>query len=122
MAGSCGRQHGLWCLFEGAAACVPEFANSDAFPDNYEAPECINEDRASLNSDSFSLAAITYHVLTGEHGFDEVHGSRRDGVAMGKRRPAHPIWSKMPDAFERALDPDPGKRPTVEELVADLEY
>lgn len=90
---------------------------------DYIAPECVLENRFSVQGDIFSLGASMYHLLTGQRpgegaGVAETTAARRAGRLP---RPAASINSSVPsvlsDLIMKMIDPDPARRPTDYEQV-----
>ena len=82
----------------------------------YMAPECLRGAPGSARADLFSLAAITYQMLSGRLPYDVTMARERSAAAQkGMRyrslallRPDVPAW--VDEALEKALQPDPFRR------------
>ena len=82
----------------------------------YMAPECLRGAPASARSDLFSLAAITYQMLSGRLPYDVTMARERTDAAQRRMRyrslallrPGVPAW--VDEALQKALQPDPFKR------------
>jgi hypothetical protein len=82
----------------------------------YMAPECLRGNPGSARSDLYSLAAITYQMLTGRLPYDVAMARERSESAQRRMRyrslaylrPDVPAW--VDDALEKALQPDAFKR------------
>lgn len=93
----------------------------------YTAPEYFTGDGGSTRSDLFSLAVITYQMLTGQLPYG-LHASRiRSAADVGRLRyvpvrhfrPALPAW--LDAVLQKALQPNPAKRQqSVSEFAHDL--
>ncbi|AMM25776.1 bifunctional protein-serine/threonine kinase/phosphatase [Variovorax sp. PAMC 28711] len=93
----------------------------------YTAPEYFTGHGGSARSDLFSLAVITYQMLTGQLPYG-LHASRVRAPADASRlhyvpvrhfRPALPIW--VDAVLQKALHPNPAKRQqAVSEFAHDL--
>ena len=93
----------------------------------YSAPEYFLGRGGSTRSDLFSLAVLTYQMLTGAlpYGLDAARVRtpsdlrRLRYLPLRHRRPELPGW--LDAVLQKALHPDPGKRQeTVSEFVRDL--
>src|SRR5512132_4055549 len=91
-----------------------------AMSPSYASPEMIDGMQPDRRDDIFSLACVTYELLTGRHPFDRVPATR---ARAEKREPVRPArlsrgqWAGL----KRALAFDRDKRtPTVEQFVSDL--
>ena len=91
-----------------------------AMSPSYASPEMIDGMQPDHRDDIFSLACVTYELLTGRHPFDRVPATR---ARAEKREPVRPAklsrgqWAGL----KRALAFDREKRtPTVEQFVSDL--
>ncbi|MBE9637889.1 bifunctional protein-serine/threonine kinase/phosphatase [Salipiger mangrovisoli] len=93
----------------------------------YTAPEYLSGDVVSWRSDMFALAVIAYEMLTGllPYGTQVARiASRRDQMRLAYRsacddKSAVPLW--MDEALQRALHPDPVRRPdALSEFLASL--
>jgi serine/threonine protein kinase len=91
-----------------------------AMSPSYASPEMIDGMQPDRRDDIFSLACVTYELLTGRHPFDRVPATR---ARAEKREPVRPArlgrgqWAGL----KRALAFDREKRtPTVEQFVSDL--
>ena len=91
-----------------------------AFSPRYASPEMIDGDEADPRDDIFSLACITYEMLSGNHPF----GGKSAAFARGKERmPEKPPGLSGPQwrALSSALEFDRLKRtPSVEEMMRDF--
>jgi serine/threonine protein phosphatase PrpC/aminoglycoside phosphotransferase len=82
----------------------------------YMAPECLRGAPGSARADLFSLAAITYRMLSGRLPYDVTMARERTEAAQARMRyqplallrPDVPAW--VDAALEKALQPDPFKR------------
>jgi serine/threonine-protein kinase len=82
----------------------------------YMAPELKRWERASPACDQFSLACLTYELLTGRLPFSE---DAADGDPPEPIRLHASVSKQLAEALERALRPLPGERfATVQEFVA----
>jgi serine/threonine protein phosphatase PrpC len=100
-------------------AGIGEESERDAVPPGtlqYMAPECLRGAPGSARSDLFSLAAITYQMLTGRLPYDVAMARERSEAAQRRMRyrslaflrPDVPAW--VDAALEKALQPDAFKR------------
>jgi serine/threonine protein kinase len=98
---------------------IADEAGRDAVPPGtvqYMAPECLRGAPGSARSDLFSLAAITYQMLTGRLPYDVAMARERSEAAQRRMRyrslaflrPDVPAW--VDEALEKALQPDAFKR------------
>lgn len=82
----------------------------------YMAPECLRGAPGSARADLFSLAAITYQMLSGRLPYDVAMARERSQAAQRRMRyrPLAPLRPDVPAwvdaALEKALQPDPFKR------------
>jgi TolB-like protein/tetratricopeptide (TPR) repeat protein/tRNA A-37 threonylcarbamoyl transferase component Bud32 len=92
----------------------------------YVAPEVLEGQQATIQSDIYSLGVLLYHLVTGSY---PVHGRTVRGVRLaherGERIPVrtarHGMPSKLARVIERAIHPDPERRyQTADMLGADL--
>jgi serine/threonine-protein kinase len=92
----------------------------------YVAPEILEGQPATIQSDIYSLGVLLYHLLTGSY---PVHGRTVGGVRLaherGERIPlgtaGHGVPSKLARVIERAIHPDPERRyQSADALGADL--
>lgn len=95
----------------------------------YMAPECLRGAPASARSDLFSLAAITYQMLSGRLPYGMTMARERTEAAQRRMRyqslvllrPEIPAW--IDEALEKALHPDAFKRfEDVDEFVHALSH
>ncbi|MES3003907.1 MAG: protein kinase [Pseudomonadota bacterium] len=100
-------------------AGIADEAGRDEVPPGtlqYMAPECLLGGPGSPRSDLFSLAAITYQMLTGRLPYDVEMARERSAAAQRRMRykslaflrPDVPAW--VDEALEKALQPDAFKR------------
>ena len=83
---------------------------------NYVAPEYLMGEVGSFRSDLFSLAVITYEMITGELPFDEPAVKRvsldnygeLDYIPANRRRHDLPLW--IEGCLRKALQPNPAYR------------
>ncbi|WP_430462371.1 protein kinase domain-containing protein [Thalassolituus sp. LLYu03] len=83
---------------------------------NYVAPETVLHNRATVQSDQFSLAVMVYEMLAGGQPYqmDQVHRRGARSIQQWKyrslceRRPDIPVWFDL--AVKKACDPDLSKR------------
>ena len=83
---------------------------------NYVAPEYLMGEAGSFRSDLFSLAVITYEMITGEMPFDEPAVKRvsldnygeLDYIPANRRRHDLPLW--IEGCLRKALQPNPAYR------------
>ncbi|MCB1912513.1 MAG: protein kinase [Rhodocyclaceae bacterium] len=83
---------------------------------NYVAPEYLMGEAGSFRSDLFSLAVITYEMITGELPFDEPAVKRvsldnygeLDYIPANRRRHDLPLW--IEGCLRKALQPNPAYR------------
>ena len=83
---------------------------------NYVAPEYLMGEVGSFRSDLFSLAVITYEMITGEMPFDEPAVKRvsldnygeLDYIPANRRRHDLPLW--IEGCLRKALQPNPAYR------------
>lgn len=93
---------------------------------DYIAPEYLLGNRGQLTSDIFSLAAITYEMLTGKLPYKPHFAQRRPKhfsdwhyQPAREQRPDLPQWVDL--ALQKALEPDPRNRyQAFSEFVQDL--
>ena len=89
----------------------------------YMAPEQARGGLLSEATDVWGIGAVLFHATTGQRPFEAETGSKYQQL----ERRAEPVRSyrRVPAAFgtavDRCLDPEPARRPTVDEL-ADLLY
>lgn len=91
-----------------------------AMSPSYASPEMIDGMQPDRRDDIFSLACVTYELLTGRHPFDRVPATR---ARAEKREPARPanLDRKQWAGLKRALSLDREKRtPSVDQFVSDL--
>jgi len=91
---------------------------------HYAAPEYFLGYASNQRSDQFSLAVITYELLTGHLPYGEKYGegnvTRIKFISARHWNPEIPLW--MDRALEKALNVDPDKRyETLSEFLHDLE-
>lgn len=95
----------------------------------YTAPEYFIGDAVSYRADMFSLAVITYEMLTGKLPYGTQIARIRKKADLRKlrcepvctTRPDIPIW--VDEAIMKALQPDPNRRyEDLSELVFDLRH
>ena len=92
----------------------------------YLAPELFVGQRATIQSDLYSLGVLLYHLATGSYPVGgRTVGELRAAHRSGQRRPLREqglhLSSELVDAIDRLLDPDPSRRPTaVGEFAAPL--
>ena len=95
----------------------------------YMAPECLLGEESSVRSDLFSLAAITYQMLTGQLPYGLASARIRSPqdlkalryVPLRHHRPDLPAW--LDAVLAKALHPNPGKRQeVVSEFAHDLQH
>lgn len=93
----------------------------------YSAPECFLGEATSWQADQFSLAVITYQLLTGQLPYGtRVPGIRNRGqLRKLNYQPASMLRDDLPGwvdlALVRALNPEPHKRyPALSEFLFDL--
>jgi serine/threonine protein phosphatase PrpC len=100
-------------------AGIADEADRDAVPPGtlqYMAPECLRGGPGSARSDLFSLAALTYQMLTGRLPYDVAMARERSEAAQRRMRyrslaflrPDVPAW--VDEALEKALQPDAFRR------------
>ena len=83
---------------------------------NYVAPEYLMGEAGSFRSDLFSLAVVTYDMITGEMPFDEPAVKRvsldnygeLDYIPANRRRHDLPLW--IEGCLRKALQPNPAYR------------
>ena len=83
---------------------------------NYVAPEYLMGEAGSFRSDVFSLAVVTYDMITGEMPFDEPAVKRvsldnygeLDYIPANRRRHDLPLW--IEGCLRKALQPNPAYR------------
>ncbi|HEY1230983.1 MAG TPA: serine/threonine-protein kinase, partial [Ramlibacter sp.] len=90
----------------------------------YMAPECLRGEPGTARSDLFSLASLTYQMLSGRLPYDMAMARERSEAAQRRMRyrplaplrPDVPVW--VDEGLEKALHPDPFKRfDDVDEFV-----
>lgn len=93
----------------------------------YTAPEYLRGEGASERSDLYALAAIAYHMLSGELAYDGrmAGATGRAGQARLRLRPISAMRLDVPPWLDRvlakALHPDPARRQEdVDEFLHDL--
>ena len=94
----------------------------------YVAPEVLDGEPASIQSDVYSLGVLLFHVLSGRypvqgHTVADIHAAHHAG-ARAKLRDARPdLPGPLAEVIERALDPRPDRRfPAAAALGAALEH
>ena len=92
---------------------------------DYTAPEYIGGASGDERSDQFSLAVITYEMLTGHLPFNkplsQYGNSKRRYISFQERNIDLPIW--IEEAIKHALNADPEKRyEEITEFVYDLSH
>jgi serine/threonine-protein kinase len=93
---------------------------------NYIAPEQASGERVGTESDVYSLGCLLFELLTGDVPFP---GDNFVAVALQHlNEPPPSVLERRPDApprlawlVDRALAKDPEQRPSMEEVVAELE-
>jgi len=95
---------------------------------SYTAPECFLGQPGSARSDQFSLAVITYQMLTGRlpYGTEVAQCRSLAEQRRLKYRSAQQVQPRLPgwidDAIQKALQPEPHKRyGDIDEFVASLQ-
>ena len=91
-----------------------------AMSPSYASPEMIDGMQPDRRDDIFSLACVTYELLTGRHPFDRVPATR---ARAEKREPVRParLSRKQWAGLKRALAFDREKRtPSVDQFISDL--
>lgn len=96
---------------------------------NYVAPEALSGALVGEAADTYSLATIAYHLLTGRHPY--TGRSPRELFQQMLNAPPRPLNEAVPGlkfpkllekALMRALERDPGRRPaTIGEFAAEFE-
>jgi len=93
----------------------------------YTAPEFLLGETGSEQSDLFSLAVITYQMITGRlpYGAEMARARTRRAQRRARYEPAASPGLAVPDwvdaALRRAVHPDPARRQeTLSEFIADL--
>jgi hypothetical protein len=96
----------MWLRDAGLAATPPEAGEGAAA---YRAPE---QRRAAggAATDVYQLAAIVYHLVTGE-------APGTDPLPVARLRPE---WSRLDEPLAAALHPDPRRRPALDDLIRGL--
>ncbi|WP_445370189.1 protein kinase domain-containing protein [Methylomonas sp. HW2-6] len=112
----------------GVAELLPEQAGLNILGTaQYTAPEYFLGEQGTPRSDLFSLAAITYQMLSGRLPYGAEVAKCRSRQAQSKLRyddlhyaqPQIPVW--VDDALRKALHPDPAQRyADIAEFVHDL--
>jgi serine/threonine protein kinase len=91
-----------------------------AMSPSYASPEMIDGMQPDRRDDIFSLACVTYELLTGRHPFDRMPATKARAERREASRPAN-LDRKQWAGLKRALSFDREKRtPTVEQFVSDL--
>jgi serine/threonine-protein kinase len=106
-------------------AVAGETATDGAGTPAYMAPEQLAGEPASMRSDVYALGLVIYELFTGRRAFEAT--STYELLARQRRseftRPSL-VTKDVPGAVERViarcLDPDPGARPTIEEIALEL--
>ena len=91
-----------------------------AMSPSYASPEMIDGMQPDRRDDIFSLACVTYELLTGRHPFDRVPATR---ARAEKREPVRParLSRKQWAGLKRALAFDREKRtPSVDQFISNL--
>ena len=91
-----------------------------AMSPSYASPEMIDGMQPDRRDDIFSLACVTYELLTGRHPFDRVPATR---ARAEKREPVRParLSRRQWAGLKRALAFDREKRtPSVDQFISDL--
>lgn len=111
----------------GLVEMTPEHAEDLLGTAAYTAPECLLGQPGTARSDQFSLAVITYQMLTGAlpYGTEVAKCKSLGELRRLKYRTALQARPKLPswvdDAVQKALQPEPHKRyADVDEFVAGL--
>lgn len=106
-------------------ATVPDVTNFDVaslggMTPAYASPEMIETQTANPRGDVYSLACITYELLTGRHPFGRIPSTHaRDANIRPQRIPS--LRSGQWQALERALSFDPKKRTdSIDHFLIDL--
>ena len=92
----------------------------------YIAPEVLRGEQATVRSDIYSLGVLLYHLVTGSYPVQArtVRGIRHvqeRGERTAVQTARSDVPSKLARVIERAIDPDPARRPqTADALAADL--
>ena len=97
---------------------------------SYAAPECRLGEQGGIRAELFSLAVISYEMLTGgalpydeqlERATSSRHFERLDYVPAYHRNPMVPVW--MDGALRKALQIDPARRyGEISEFLYDLRH
>ena len=91
----------------------------------YMAPEQARGEAFTAATDVWGIGAVLYEALTGEIPFEDSTDADYQYEQLGRR--AEPISSfrnvpkDLIETVERCMEPDPNKRPTVEELARTLQ-
>ncbi|BEL02019.1 hypothetical protein Q0Z83_002100 [Actinoplanes sichuanensis] len=96
----------MWLRDAGLAATRPEAGEGT---DAYRAPEQMRAGGAAA-SDVYQLAAIVYHLVTGE-------APGADPLPVARLRPD---WGRLDEPLAAALHPDPERRSTIDDLIRGL--
>ena len=89
---------------------------------NYVAPEVLNSKGYGMEVDIWALGVIIYTLLVGKtpFGTTEVKTTYRKIKQNSYEFPdSIKISQKSKDLIKRILNPDPNKRPTLEQILAD---
>jgi len=92
----------------------------------YLAPEVLNGQPATIQSDLYSLGVLIYHLVTGSYPVKgrtvrEIRGAHDRGERTVVRHARHDVSRKLADVIERAIDPSPDRRyGGAEAMAADL--
>ncbi len=86
----------------------------------YMAPEMLALSPPTAASDVFSLAAILAELVAGEHPFAGDDPMQQLIAVGGNRRRPWRGPEHLRAVIDRGLDPDPGRRPAVDELASVL--
>ena len=97
----------------------PGHGNRGVGTPQYMAPEQCNGAVLTEATDAWGIGAVLFHAATGKPPFEVEAGEKHQQL----ERRADPVRSqrRVPAAFaaavDRCLDPEPAKRPTVDELA-----
>ena len=111
----------------GAGRELDDDASSDlAGTPLYLAPEVLNGQPATIQSDIYSLGVLLYHLVTGSYPVQartvrEVRAAHERGERTAVRKARSDVPPKLARIIERAIDPQPERRyKDADALAAEL--
>jgi serine/threonine protein kinase len=116
-------ERGLAKVLDLSIARSPGQGQKDAGTRNYMSPEQARGDYLSPATDVWGIGAVLFEATTGELPFDAYDDEDRY-EQLERRAESVRAYRRVPAAFNdlvrSCLDPDPARRPTVDELTKSL--